>query len=84
MKFLLCLSLDFKQKLINYFDDVFNFLGIDPLLGGTILFLIIILPTVKYLKRWEEVPRFKKHFLISGWIVAVLSILSCLIIILAE
>ncbi|HCY74782.1 MAG TPA: hypothetical protein DHV28_02590 [Ignavibacteriales bacterium] len=68
-----------KESTIHFFNDIFENIGMDPLFGMTLLFIIMIVPTFGKLKVWGELPDYKKHFLIAGWIVALLSIITLII-----
>lgn len=71
--------MNIKENVNNFLTNLFSSIGIDPLLGVTILFLFMILLGIKKLKMWDVLPDYKKHFLISGWIVLLLAIITLII-----
>ncbi len=71
--------MNLKESTIHFFNNIFEKMGMDPLFGMTLLFIIVIVPTFGKLKVWGELPDYQKHFLVSGWIVALLSIITLII-----
>jgi len=71
--------MNLKESIIHFFKSIFEKIIMDPLFGMTLLFILIIVPTFGKLKVWGELPDYKKHFLITGWIVALLSIITLII-----
>jgi hypothetical protein len=63
--------MEYKDVIIKYVEEFFNSIDIDPLLGITVIYLLIILPSTKKLKEWDTVPKQLKDFYILTWLVAV-------------
>jgi len=71
--------MDFKKIIIKNLSDFFESIGITPLYGITLIFLLIISPTFKKLKNRDSVPKYLKEFYILGWISAFIALIVCII-----
>lgn len=72
---------DYIQKFLNNF---FNSLGITPIYGITLIYIIIILPSIKNIKVWDSMPKQSKELFILKWLAALIGIIFCAIILLNE
>ena len=71
--------MNFKDFIIKKFNDFFYSIGIEPIYGITLLFILLVLPTTRSLKNWNEIPKNLKKFYILGWIGASLGIIICIL-----
>jgi hypothetical protein len=66
--------LNLKETLIEFVNEIFKNFGIEPILGTTLLFFLIVLPTAKKIKVWDTLSRGEKQFIIIGWVGLLISI----------
>jgi len=63
----------------SWLNDLLNKLGIPPLFFGTLVMLVLSLFHTKDLKRWDELSKYKKRFIIMVWIAALVGLFASVI-----
>lgn len=71
--------MELRDYIIRNITDLFNSIGIYPLYGITLIFIIILLPSIKKLKDWNSVPKHLKEFYVLGWIIGLVLLAGCII-----
>lgn len=68
-----------KDELVKLFNGLWDFLGVDHLLGTILLCFLFSLLTVKNIKNWKNVSNFQKTMDFAIWFALGVGLITLLI-----